>query len=133
MFDEESELKWVEWLGCGLECVVVWFHCDEEGCEGNEMGKREWGGCSVLCFCASLCIAIDCMCFDVIYVLRRRVSVLLFTLRVIDVCQQEGLFLLEPRMYIVLLLLIVGYEFREPETLPDIAPHPIPCKEENYP
>lgn len=73
------------------------------------------------------------MCFDAIYVLRRRVSVLLFTLRVIDVCQQEGLFLLEPRMYIVLLLLIVGYEFREPEALPDIAPHPIPCKEENYP
>ena len=41
VFDEGSELKWVEWLGCGLECVVVWFHCDEEGCEGNEMGKQE--------------------------------------------------------------------------------------------
>ena len=41
VLDEGSELRWVVELGCGLECVVVWFHCDEGGCEVSEMGRWE--------------------------------------------------------------------------------------------
>ena len=41
VLDEGNELRWVVELGCGLECVVVWFHCDEGGCEVSEMGKQE--------------------------------------------------------------------------------------------
>ena len=41
MLDEGNELRWVVELGCGLEYVVVWCHCDEGGCEMSEMGKWE--------------------------------------------------------------------------------------------